>query len=214
MPKDTFLHLKAEKRESIKNAAIEEFAQYGYFNANISRITKRCGISTGSFYQYFEDISDLFIHILSDIAELKIQYIKVEVEKANAQNFEQTLKAIYLGGILFALNEPSCLKIADCFSSLLNTPAVEKLMKYYIENDGNDWLKPAVEQAIQNGEIRNDITMELFTKLFSHINMAIIEHMGLFIDKKNCTEEKMHAYSDLAVSILLNGIKSEKEIPL
>jgi AcrR family transcriptional regulator len=70
MPKQTFLNLPPEKRETIMNAAIEEFAEYGLENASTNRIVKNSGIAKGSFYQYFEDKQDVFMHLL-DVVEQK-----------------------------------------------------------------------------------------------------------------------------------------------
>ena len=53
MPKQTFLNLPEEKRNTIINIAIEEFAEYGLENASTNRIVAKSGISKGSFYQYF-----------------------------------------------------------------------------------------------------------------------------------------------------------------
>ena len=49
MPKKTFLNLPDEKRQTIINAAIEEFAEYGLENASTNRIVANSGISKGSF---------------------------------------------------------------------------------------------------------------------------------------------------------------------
>ena len=60
MPKDTFYNLPDEKRALIEDVAMREFATCGYDKASISRIVDTCGISKGSFYQYFLDKKDLF----------------------------------------------------------------------------------------------------------------------------------------------------------
>ncbi len=69
MPKQTFFNLPSEKRETIMNAAIEEFAEYGLENASTNRIVKNSGIAKGSFYQYFEDKQDVFMHMLAMIEQ-------------------------------------------------------------------------------------------------------------------------------------------------
>ena len=44
MPKQTFLNLPEEKRETIINAAVEEFAEYGLENASTNRIVKTAAL--------------------------------------------------------------------------------------------------------------------------------------------------------------------------
>jgi len=76
MPKQTFLNLPEEKRNTIIGAAIDEFAQYGLENASTNRIVDNSGISKGSFYQYFEDKQDVFMYLLSVLEREKMEFFK------------------------------------------------------------------------------------------------------------------------------------------
>lgn len=212
MPKDTFYNLKETKQASIKEAALEEFATYGYFNANIKRITERCNIATGSFYQYFDDINDLFMCVFTDVANLKMRYLKEELSKVKGEPFAVQLKAVYLGGILFATNEPVCYKVANCFTAILHTPVFDELMQYYTQDINNDssWMNAMVNEAIAKGELKEGITMPLFFKLLTGVNLALIESMGLLERKEAFTAEALHQFADLAVSILLNGVQHKE----
>ena len=71
MPKQTFLNLSHEKRQTIVNAAADEFSEYGFEAASINRIVANSGISKGSFYQYFEDKTDVFRHLVDVLANEK-----------------------------------------------------------------------------------------------------------------------------------------------
>ena len=57
MPKETFFHLKEEKKENIEKALIAEFSSVTFEEASISNIIERAKIPRGSFYQYFLDKS-------------------------------------------------------------------------------------------------------------------------------------------------------------
>ncbi|GAB4417090.1 MAG: TetR/AcrR family transcriptional regulator [Anaerolineales bacterium] len=74
MPKQTFFNLPDEKREVIINAAIEEFAVHGLENASTNRIVANSGISKGSFYQYFEDKQDVFMHLITLLEQEKMAF--------------------------------------------------------------------------------------------------------------------------------------------
>ena len=63
MPTQTFFNLLDKKRHKILNAAVQEFTIRNLAEANISNIVKAAGISRGSFYQYFADKEDLYVHI-------------------------------------------------------------------------------------------------------------------------------------------------------
>lgn len=58
---DLFERIAPEKRENILQAAINEFANHGYDNANINTIARTAGVSVGSLYKYFTNKEDLFL---------------------------------------------------------------------------------------------------------------------------------------------------------
>ena len=56
----TFERLPQEKRDRILQAARTEFIRYPYEKTSINRILAEAEVPKGSFYQYFDDKSDLF----------------------------------------------------------------------------------------------------------------------------------------------------------
>lgn len=58
MPKETFYHLKEEKKQKIIQAIENEFCRVPFAEASINRIIEEAKIPRGSFYQYFEDKED------------------------------------------------------------------------------------------------------------------------------------------------------------
>lgn len=64
MPKQTFYNLPEEKRERLIDAAIDEFTIHSLREASITNIIKQAEIPRGSFYQYFEDLDDLFFYLI------------------------------------------------------------------------------------------------------------------------------------------------------
>ena len=85
MPKSTFYNLSNEKKEVILYALKKEFESHPIFEASVSGIVKRAGISRGSFYQYFEDLEDSFFTILElEIVEIHDIFINlIRKEKGN-----------------------------------------------------------------------------------------------------------------------------------
>ncbi|MBD5162200.1 MAG: TetR/AcrR family transcriptional regulator [Oscillibacter sp.] len=65
MPTSTFFNLPPPKRERLMRAAVEEFTQKPFNEVSINRIIQAAEIPRGSFYQYFEDKTDLFRFILA-----------------------------------------------------------------------------------------------------------------------------------------------------
>jgi len=50
-------------RAAILDAAHEVFKTMGYYGSSISEITRRCGVSTGTFYQYFKNKEQVFLEL-------------------------------------------------------------------------------------------------------------------------------------------------------
>lgn len=55
-------------RQRIVDASLRIFAEYGYHQCSIDRITTSAGCSRVSFYQYFSDKEDLFRHLAGQVA--------------------------------------------------------------------------------------------------------------------------------------------------
>ncbi len=64
MPKPTFHNLPEAKQARIMDAAAAEFAAYPFEAASVNRIVRAAGIAKGSFYQYFNDMVDLYRHLM------------------------------------------------------------------------------------------------------------------------------------------------------
>ena len=54
------------KRERILRAAVDVFADYGYFNAKVAQIAKAAGVADGTIYLYFENKEDVLISIFRE----------------------------------------------------------------------------------------------------------------------------------------------------
>ena len=50
-------------RAAILDSAREVFRDLGYYQTSVSEITRRCGVSTGTFYQYFKNKEQIFLEL-------------------------------------------------------------------------------------------------------------------------------------------------------
>ncbi|PUB10763.1 TetR/AcrR family transcriptional regulator [Paenisporosarcina sp. OV554] len=93
MPKQTFIKLPIDKRETLIRAAIKEFSRAPLFEASISNIVKEAGIPRGSFYQYFEDKEDLYYFLLDEYSQrLRRRFISI-LKKQNGDLMETFIEA-------------------------------------------------------------------------------------------------------------------------
>lgn len=57
---------REEKYQAILDAAIESFAEFGYFNCQISKIAKLAGVADGTIYLYFKNKEDILVSLFKD----------------------------------------------------------------------------------------------------------------------------------------------------
>jgi AcrR family transcriptional regulator len=67
---ELFSRISGDKRNRIFEAAINEFAIYGYMNANTNKIARKAEISVGSLFQYFSSKEDLFLTTVKHCATI------------------------------------------------------------------------------------------------------------------------------------------------
>lgn len=105
MPTDTFFNLSESKRERIIDAALREFADNPFDSASIANIVDEAEIPRGSFYQYFDDLMDLYRYLLTScIAEEKMPYLQGVVDEED--DALTTIRRLYSAGIQFAKDHP------------------------------------------------------------------------------------------------------------
>ena len=92
MPKDTFFHLKEEKREKIEKALINEFSKGSLEKASISNIVAEAKIPRGSFYQYFENKEDAIKYVVHKYSKIEKNKLSDFLEETNGDIFEASLK--------------------------------------------------------------------------------------------------------------------------
>jgi AcrR family transcriptional regulator len=187
MPKDTFHNLKPDKKDRIIQAAIQEFAQYHYNEANLSRIIKDAGIARGSFYQYFEDKQDLFRYLFEVMAKEKLKYLGDLLPNPEQIPFVELFGQLLKGGVQFALANPDFIRITrnlmgnrgmDIYQDVLgdNLELAKQYYRSYIETD----------KAL--GRIRQDVDTDLLTHIIVETSttlsfVELTQHQDVDLDR-------------------------------
>src|SRR3990172_6176679 len=175
MPKQTFLNLPEEKRNTVINAAIDEFAEYGLENASTNRIVANSGISKGSFYQYFEDKQDVFMYLLTVLEQEKIEYFNGKHPPSTNMDTFQYFRWIIKTGMEFNTSHPRL------------TQAISRVMfgegLYYgktfadVRERTAQGLKTMIKQAIANGEVDPSVDVELAVMIMETWSNAISSYI-------------------------------------
>jgi AcrR family transcriptional regulator len=109
MPKPTFHNLPEDKQARIVDAALDEFAAVPFEAASVNRIVRGAGIAKGSFYQYFDDMADLYQHVVITVgAQRKEAVIRASGFERRGGLFGQ-LRHVMTVSLRFGLAEPKLL---------------------------------------------------------------------------------------------------------
>jgi AcrR family transcriptional regulator len=171
MPKQTFHNLLEEKRNTIINAAIEEFAEYGLENASTNRIVANSGISKGSFYQYFEDKRDVFMYLLTLLEHEKMGFFQGKHPPSGNMDTFQFFRWMIKTGMEFNTTHPRM--IQAIWRVLLgeglyygNTFAEYRLKTIRA-------LELMIQQAVERGEVDPSVDVELAVMIMETWSNAI-----------------------------------------
>lgn len=118
MPNQTFFNIPAQKRESIIETALLEFALNDYRAASVTNVVRELGIAKGSIYQYFENKKDLYFYLL-DLAEKKRQDAMSAGNSKPGNDFYKWFRKVYFQALKFDLENLQ-------YSNLLHNAAMER----------------------------------------------------------------------------------------
>lgn len=175
MPKQTFLNLPEEKRNTVVDAAIDEFAEFGFEAASINRIVAKGGISKGSFYQYFEDKLDVFKYLLDVIAYEKTEFFKVKHPPGSHLDTFQYFRWMIKAGMEFNTTNP---RLIHAVSRVLLGEGLYYGKTFEDQRrKANDALRMMIQQAIKRGEVDPSVDVELAVMVMETWSNAISSYI-------------------------------------
>ena len=174
----TFYRLPDEKRARLLASAHREFTQHTYEKTSINRILDEAKIPKGSFYQYFDDKSDLFYLCIFSVYE--------KIIAARAQNNEPLLNSGLIrmmnlgydrGYELFSEDLHSILEEDDftLFSNMLRAP--DAIRNYVQMSVASELIAPIFKAELKSDpKIRTDIDYDYFSYLLSLTEMIPVNY--------------------------------------
>ncbi len=195
MPKQTFLNLPDNKREPILQAALEEFSRCNYHAASVNTVCRNAGIPKGSFYQYFENKMDLYVHLMMTVLEQKNAMLQQTLAQSGDMCFFDRLKALYAAGFSFAATHPLLAELGNRFAAETDQEVKAPVLAA-ARKPSEDVFTTLVLQAQQAGDIRSDLPVDQVLLLLFAVNRQIGDAIKGYRDVRgNETEEEraMHA---------------------
>lgn len=208
MPKNTYFNLPEDKRNLILEISIDEFNEYGFENASISRIVDNAGIAKGSFYQYFEDKKDLFKYIIEIANVNKVKYLGDIQAKAVDLDFFELLWELYKGALQFLKDNPKLSSISDSFIKSADKKFVEEILGAGIEKS-NEFFKVLLQKRIQDGEINPEIDLDFIAYMLTSVSISVSDYCrNKYTNLSQMDENDYYKVVEHTIKLLKQGIGS------
>jgi len=209
MPKETFYNLPEEKRKMIEDIAVDEFASFGYDNASINRVVGKSKIAKGSFYQYFEDKKDLFMHLINTSAQAKIEYVTPVMKNPFEHDIFTVLRELFSSGIKFAAKYPKRAKMGEWLMKN-NSHEIYAEVVGTAMPQAEEFYMTLLKTAENKGEIREGADLEFASHLISRMNESMLEYY--FSKKQNLdftNDKDLMIMVEKMIDLIKSGLKKQ-----
>ncbi|HEX2834028.1 MAG TPA: TetR/AcrR family transcriptional regulator [Thermoanaerobaculia bacterium] len=185
------------KRERILRAAVDVFAEHGYFNAKVAQIAKAAGVADGTIYLYFDGKEDLLITIFREHTRNYLH--SLEQSLANINRAEERLR-IAVRHHLETLGRDRALAVV----SQVELRHSLKFMSLFSQEEVKDYLnviRKIVEHGQQEGTFRRNVHPQLVAKaIFGVLDEMVTSWM---LSEK---EYDLPAQSEQVADFILTGL--------
>ena len=152
MTKNTDRHeqVRRERRRQILDAALVEFAEKGFHDANVSAIASRADVSQGTVYWYFESKQALFLELMANVFAQVVQALDEVLGNTDLSPLERLRQAFRTSLALFRGNTEKFRLLLNLWSlpAVLGPEAEETLL---LDRIFREQILPSLGRVIQEG---------------------------------------------------------------
>jgi TetR/AcrR family fatty acid metabolism transcriptional regulator len=186
------------KRERILRAAIDVFAESGYFNAKVTDIAKAAGVADGTIYLYFDGKEELLTTIFREHTRNYLQ--SLERDLAPVRRAEERIR-IAIRHHLETLGRDRALAVVAQVE-LRHSIKYMSLLSHQEVGDYLSILRKIVEQGQMDGVFRRNLNPQLAAKaLFGVLDEMVTS--WVLSDKEYALGDQADAVADLVLNGLL-----------
>ncbi len=189
-------------------ASLKEFANYSFHNASIARIIEDAEIPRGSFYQYFDDIKDVYKHIFDVIGNEKIKYIYSVMNNLHEMDTFKVIREMYTAGVKFAMDHPKLAAVGNNFFK--EDESFKREIFGDAEEKSSQFFENFLTKGQEKGEVSKDIDVKIASFIIYSLNMSMFDYY-LKKTKGNNPFENLEGYLELTekmLTVLENGLKT------
>jgi TetR/AcrR family transcriptional regulator, fatty acid metabolism regulator protein len=185
------------KRERILRAAIDVFAEHGYFNAKVAQIAKAAGVADGTIYLYFDGKEDVLMTIFREHTRSYLRTL--EQDMANINRAEDRLR-VAVRHHLQTLGRDRALAVV----SQVELRHSLKFLSLFSQQEVRDYLnviRKIVEHGQEAGAFRRNVHPQLAAKaIFGVLDEMVTSWM---LSEK---DYDLAAQSEQVADLILTGL--------
>ena len=156
---------KAECRRQILHAARDSFERNGYYATTMREIAGEAGISTASLFNYFPTKLDVMIGV---------EHMKVtDFARILKRESEESLSCVQQILLIFSSYMEDIYRYPRLSFELSEFHAFGMIPKY-ANKELRDYVAMLIEQAVANGELRDDADQTLLQNVFFSLGFSAI----------------------------------------
>lgn len=186
--------MKEDKKELIRETAIEVIANLGFHNATTDRIAAEAGISVGTIYNYFRNKEAILEYIFEVELDKRRTYLKkMQQESLSLRDKLERLLIMHFA----AINENPA--VGTILAREHPTPLHNNLPTTI-----NDFLegipaqiKKLLDEGVQNGEIRPCNTQIIAVAIFGAVSSVVLHAVG-----QDCEQERVRLLQQAASELV------------
>ena len=159
-----------DKQKRIIEAAIFEFSEKGFENANTNRIAREANISVGSLFKYFNNKTDLFLYIVK-LAEAELES-QIHGVLSMEKDFFDTIHMILSLIHEYSKTDKALVRLYHEMTSIGQSSLVETVVSTLEKVAGSEY-KTMIKDAQDRGEIRGDVDPAVVAFILDNIFMSL-----------------------------------------
>ena len=188
------------RRDTILQAGVEVFLEYGYVSASVDEIVRRAGGSKRTVYKYFGNKEELFAAIIASLAAQMLSPLSSAIDSDS--NLQQTLEKLGKAYLDVLLREDSLAIFRTVVSEGVRFPELAKTFFLNGPNAAVTRLSGYLDQQVKNGSLKLDDTHAAARQYFGMIRSDL--HMRAALGLELPSDLEINKELKKAVSMFLH----------
>ena len=187
------------KRDAILRAAIDVFADRGFFNAQVADVARAAGVAAGTVYLYFRSKDDLLVSIFERTMRDALARVREAVaDTTDPRERLRRFARLHLGG----LGRDRSLAVVFQVELRQSTKFMERFSSTMLR----DYLG-LIRQAIEDGQRRKVFRSDLKPTVAAKMFFGVLDEMATnwILSRRRYSLE---ADADTAVDLFINGART------